>query len=244
MILAYSFATARRVFVQSRRDYKTLLFVMLMPSIVIILLRYSFDGKLEAFESFAPLLLGIIPFLIMFLVTFSAMLREHTSGTMSRLMTLPTSRLAIVLGYALTFSLIGIVQVLIMSFVTLGILDVRVLGGAIPLLIIAVAAVFLGTAFGLLISAFARNESQAMQLIVFVLIPQILICGLFVAREQMVILLQIISAIVPLAYVVDAMRELAVEPEWTMSLTQNLIAIFCFGVIALVFSSLTIRRSE
>lgn len=159
-------------------------------------------------------------------------------------MTLPVSKFDLIFGYALAFSFVGFIQACVVSFVALGLLDVRVIGGALPVLVVSILSTFLGTALGLLVSAFARTEFQAVQLVMPILMPQVLLCGLFVARDKMADWLQAISDFLPLTYSVEAMRETAVNDTWTSDLSRYLVIVFVAGVVALILGSVTIRRQD
>src|SRR5882757_6927266 len=103
-------ATMRRVLLQLRHDPRTVALLVVMPSLLMLLLRYVFDSEAR-FSAIAPALLGIFPFLLMFLVTSITTLRERSSGTLERLMTTPTARIDILLGYAITFGLVALASV-------------------------------------------------------------------------------------------------------------------------------------
>ena len=70
-------------------------------------------------------MVGIFPFSSMFLVTSIAMLRERTTGTLERLMTMPLAKLDILLGYGLAFALVATAQAAITSAVAFGALGPR-----------------------------------------------------------------------------------------------------------------------
>lgn len=236
--------TARRVLKQLSHDPRTLALVLLVPLLLITLLRYVFDGQKLLFNSLAPMILGIFPLLMMFLITSIATLRERTSGTLDRLLTEPIGKGDLIFGYAIAFSLVGLVQACLASAVTLGLLGVVVQGGTLPIIITAVFAAFLGTALGLFVSAFARNEFQAVQLVMPILMPQILLCGLFVARSQMATVLQWLADIFPVTYSVDAMKQVTLHSSWTADLTRDLVIIGGVGVAVLILGAATIRRQE
>jgi len=244
MSLRKTLATTKRVLGQLHHDRRTLGLVLLVPVLLITLLKYVFDGEPRMFNAIAPIILGIFPLLMMFLVTSIATLRERTSGTLDRLMTMPMSKTDLIFGYALAFSLLGLVQACITSFVTLGLLDVTVMGGTLLVLLTATAAAFLGTTLGLFVSAFARNEFQAVQLVMPIIMPQVLLCGLFVARDRMARPLELLSDVFPLTYSVDAMKQVASQTAWTGTLTKDLLIVFGCGVVALFLGSVTIRRQE
>ena len=211
---------------------------------LIILLKYVFQDQPALFSGLAPMLLGIFPMIMMFLVTSIATLRERTSGTLDRLMTMPVGKLDFIFGYALAFALVALVQASIASFVMLGLLDVVVLGGTVPTILGAVTAGLLGTSLGLFVSAFARSEFQAVQFMPAFIFPQLLTCGLFVARDQMAQALQWFSNIMPLTYSVDAMKQVTTHFGWTSELTKDLVIVGAYVITALILASTTIRRQD
>ncbi len=237
-------ATARRVLTQLSHDRRTLALVLLVPCLLLVLLKYVFQGEPRLFNNLAPMMLGIFPLFMMFLVTSIATLRERTTGTLDRLMTQPMSKFDLIFGYALAFSLLGLLQASIASLVTLGLLGVTVMGGTLPVLVVAVAAAFLGTALGLLVSAFATSEFQAVQLVMPILMPQVLLCGLFVARDHMARPLQWLADFLPLTYSVDAMKQVTLNASVTTVLQRDLVVVLGCGILALILGSITIRRQE
>lgn len=244
MSLRKTLATTRRVLSQLRHDHRTLGLMLVVPCLLVTILKYVFDGEPQLFNAIAPMMLGIFPLLMMFLITSITTLRERTTGTLDRLLTGPISKLDFLFGYALAFSLLGFVQACLVSFVTLGLLGVGVAGSTLALIIAAIAAAFLGTALGLFVSAFARSEFQAVELVMPILMPQVLLCGLFVARDHMHTVLQRISDVLPLTYSVDAMKQVTQYDHWTHDLTRDLLIIIGFAVVALILGSITIRRQE
>jgi ABC-2 type transport system permease protein len=157
-------------------------------------------------------------------------------------MTTPMGKLDFIFGYALAFSLLAFVQAVVVGLVALGLLGVVVAGGTVPVLLSAVLAGLLGTSLGLLVSAFARSEFQAVELVMPIIMPQVLLSGLFVPRDQMAKFLQWLSDIFPLTYSVDAMRELTMHVSWTGRLTRDLLVVASCALLALVLGSITIRR--
>jgi ABC-2 type transport system permease protein len=239
-----TFATAQRVLRQLRHDPRTIALILFVPSILMIILRYVFNDNGGGFSVIAPMILGIFPFVVMFLVTSIATLRERTSGTLDRLMTMPMAKLDLIIGYALAFSLLAIAQGLLASAVTIGFLGVSVQGGTFHLLCVAALSGLLGMSLGLFSSAFARSEFQAVQLLPAFIFPQLLICGLFVARDQMAQILQWLADIMPLTYIVDAMKQVTAQTAWTGQLVRDLVIIAAFAVGALVLGAATLRRQR
>lgn len=241
---AKTLATTVRVLDQLKHDRRTLALIFFVPCILLIIMRYVFDSNTVMFDSLAPMILGIFPLTVMFVVTSIAMLRERTTGTLDRLMTMPLSKLDLIFGYALAFMLLAFIQAVLASLVLLGLLGVTVQGGALPLLICAIFAAFLGTALGLLMSAFAKTEFQAEQFLPAFVLPQLLLCGLFVARDLMAEPLQWAANVLPLTYIVDAMKQVTINSSWTTTLTRDLVIVAAFGIVCLVLGAITIHRTR
>jgi ABC-2 type transport system permease protein len=200
-----TFATARRVLTQLRRDPRTLALLLLVPALLVALLRYVFDGRPEIFQRIGAPLLGLFPFVSMFLVTSITMLRERVTGTLERLMTLPLAKGDLLLGYALTFALVAAVQATFVSTVAVALLELDLARSAWLVVALAIGNAVLGMALGLFASAFARTEFQAVQFMPAFVLPQVLLCGLIVPREDMAVVLEAIAYALPLTYAYDAL---------------------------------------
>ena len=238
------FATAGRVLRQLRHDPRTITLIMVVPPVLITLLKYVFDHSPRVFDSIAPMVLGIFPLIIMFIITSIATLRERTGGTLERLMTMPIGKLDFILGYALAFAVLALIQALIASGVVLGLLGVVVLGGTLKVILTAVLAGLLGMSLGLFVSAFATTEFQAVQFMPAFIFPQLLVCGFFAPREQMAKALQWFSDILPMTYITEAMQHITRIAGWGGDFGRNLIVTGGFIVISLVLGAVTLRRQE
>ncbi|MEV5826084.1 ABC transporter permease [Spirillospora sp. NPDC052242] len=241
MNIAITLATTRRILAQLRHDRRTLALLVLVPSVLMILLRYVFDRP-ELFDRVGPMLLGLFPFTIMFIVTSVATLRERTSGTLERLMTMPVGKLDLLLGYALAFGLVALVQVGVVLAISLTWLGLDLTGSLGSLVLVAVLDALLGMALGLFASAFARTEFQAVQFMPAFVLPQALLCGLIMPREQMASWLEAVSAVLPLTYAVEGMQEIAGESGFTGTLAADVAVIAGFTVVALLLGAVTLRR--
>ena len=199
-------ATALRVFAQLRRDPRTVALLMFVPLVLITLLKYMFVDTPSVFDRLGAPLLGLFPFIAMFLVTSITMLRERTGGTLERLMAMPLAKLDLLLGYGIAFATVAAAQATLVSLIAFGLLDLHSAGPRWLVVLLAVSNAILGMALGLFLSAFARTEFQAVQFMPAVVLPQILLCGLIVPREQMARALEIASAFLPLTYAYDALH--------------------------------------
>jgi ABC-2 type transport system permease protein len=234
-------ACARRVLQQLSHDRRSIALIVLMPSVLLLVFRYVYDSTPMVFDRIGPQMLGLFPFIIMFLVTSVTMVRERTSGTLERLLTTPLQRGELIGGYALGFGIAALVQAVVSSAVAIWILGMNVdIPWAIGLF--AVVDAVLGTALGLLMSAFATTEFQAVQFMPLVVVPQILLCGLLQPRDQMPRVLELISDALPLSYATDAFTELSTANGFSSTMSRDLAVLLGFMIVSVALASLTLRR--
>ncbi len=234
-------ATAARVLRQLRRDPRTLALVFVVPAFLLVLFRYVFDAQPATFDRVGGPMVGIFPLVSMFLVTSIAMLRERTTGTLERLMSLPLAKLDLLLGYGIAFALLAIVQASIASAVAFGLLDLDVEGAIWLVFVFAVANALLGMALGLFLSAFAATEFQAVQFMPAVILPQLLLCGLLVPRDKMAPLLEWVSWALPMTYAYDGLAR-ATSGETGARVAVDLAVVVGTILVALALGAATLRR--
>ncbi len=237
-----TFATAWRVLLQLFHDHRTIGLLWLVPTLLLVLLRYMYDNQRDVFDVVGPQLLVIFPFVTMFLVTSVATLRERTQGTLERLLSSPMPKISFILGYALAFVVMASIQISIISVVAFGWLGLDMAGPQWLIVSVALLIAILGVALGLFVSAFARTEFQAVQFMPAFIFPQLLLCGLLVARDSMAGWLRWFSDILPLTYAVEAVKELSAHSAATDTLHKDLLILGCWVAGALILASLTLRR--
>ncbi|WP_447647407.1 ABC transporter permease [Microbacterium forte] len=234
-------ATAARVLGQLRHDPRSIALMLIAPSLLVGLFAWLFSDQDGVFDQFGGAILALFPFIVMFLITSITTLRERRSGTLERLMTTPLGKADFILGYALAFGLMALLQAIITVSFAVGVCGLDVEGELWQLGLVAVVDALLGTALGLLASAFAQTEFQAVQFMPLLVFPQIILGGLFMPRDQMPDVLYAISDWLPLSYAIDTINAVTAGDEgWDVY--RPLLVVVAFGVGALVLASLTLRR--
>lgn len=236
-------STAGRVLAQLRGDPRTVVLMLVVPVALLCLLKWVWADQPELFNAVGLPILGIFPFVTMFLATSVAVLRERQSGTLERLMASPIGKGDLVLGYQIAFGAFATVQALIAAGVALVLLDLNVAGPAWAVIAVAVLVGLLGTALGLGLSAFARNEFQAVQFMPAVVFPQFLLCGLLAPRDDMQPVLSAISDVLPLSYAVDAMDNITTQTGVSSGTWWSMAIVAGFIVASIALGSLTLRRA-
>jgi ABC-2 type transport system permease protein len=234
-------ATAARVLRQVRHDPRTIGLLVLVPCVLMGLLAWIYLDT-PVFDRVGAPLLGVFPFVVMFLVTSIATLRERRTGTLERLLTLPLGKGDLLAGYALAFGALAALQAVVATGFAVGVLGLDVAGNGWLLLVVAVVNSVLGTSLGLFLSAFASSEFQAVQFLPAFVLPQFLVCGLLVPRDQLPTALERLSDVMPLSYAVDAMRTISTQSGGTGDVVRDLAVVLGFAVAALAAGAATLRR--
>jgi ABC-2 type transport system permease protein len=208
-----TWAIAERVLRQLRRDPRTIALLIVVPAVLMVILRYAFDGQPQTFQRIGAPMLGLIPFITLFIVTSIAMLRERTSGTLERLMSMPVGKLDLLGGYGLAFALVALVQTGVLAAVTLGPLGLDTARSPWLLVALALANALLGVAL-----------------------------GLFVARNEMAGWLEAISAVLPLTYAYDALARATGAGDLGARFALDVLVVATVTVAALALGAATLRR--
>jgi ABC-2 type transport system permease protein len=235
-------ATALRVLAQLRRDPRTILLIVGVPCLLETLLKEIFSGRPFVFQHVGTPLLGLFPFVSMFVVTSVTMLRERTSGTLERLMTMPLGKLDLLAGYGVAFALVAVVQATVVSTLAFGALGLHVGGARWAVVALAVGNATLGMSLGLFVSAFATTEFQAVQFMPAVVLPQLLLCGLFVDRADMAHWLRLVSDALPLTYAYNALAAVGGGGPYGTRFAADVAVTLGSVLVALVLGAVTLRR--
>lgn len=241
-------ATTARIAAQLRADHRTVALVLMLPLILITLLYYVMrdapgpPGQPDTFTRIGPTMLAVLPMLLMFIVTSVAMLRERTSGTLERLLTTPLSRWNLLASYGAVFGILAVFQASLLSLLILGPLGVEISGSVWILLLIALLDGLVGVAFGLLASAFARTEFQAVQMMPAFIGPQVFLCGLFAPAEYMPQVLRSISDWLPMTWAVRAAGDVTQHAETSGETWRDMLMLAGLAVALLVLASVSMPR--
>jgi len=236
-----TFATTARVLTQIRHDPRTIALLLVVPSLLIGLVSWIFVDT-DVFARIGPAMIALFPFIVMFLVTSITTLRERRTGTLERLLAMPMGKGDFIVGYALAFGLLGLVQSAIAVSFAVWVCGLDIAGSIWLLFAVAVADALLGTTLGLLASAFARTEFQAVQFMPALVFPQILLGGIFVPRSQMPDVLHAIGDWLPLSHAIDALDAVANGTHDDAWVWARIAFLGAWIVGAVVVGALTLRR--
>jgi ABC transporter DrrB family efflux protein len=232
-------ATAGRVLSQLRRDPRTVAMMVLLPMLLVGLFAWIMPAR--QFAAIGPILIALFPFVVMFIVTSIATLRERTSGTLERLLTTPLRKAELLFGYEVAFGLVALVQAILVVAFAVYVCGLDIAGSLWVVGGMAVLNALMGTALGLLASAFARTEFQAVQFMPVFVFPQMALGGVFMPRSQMPDVLSAISNWLPLSYSIEAVQH-ATTGITGWDLNRPLLVLVGVTLLALLLGSLTLPR--
>ena len=235
-------ATCKRVLRQLGHDKRTLGLLFIVPVVLLGLLAWIYSATPLVFDVIGPPLLAIFPFITMFLVTSITMQRVRSGGTLERLLATRLGKLDIIVGYGLSFGLLAIIQAAVASFAAVYLFGMDINGPIWALLLIALFDALLGAALGLLASAFARSEFQAVQFMPAIVLPQILLCGLIMPVASLPDALQVVAHLLPLTYAVEAMQLVARQASVSSEYLVDIMVVAGFIVVAILLGAATLRR--
>jgi len=210
-------AVAHRVVSQFRRDHRTIALLLVAPVVVLSLVGSIWGSRAipgsdrTVLDDLAPALIAFFAFFFIFLLSAVSFLRERTSGTLERLLATPLRRGELVAGYLAGFGLFALLQALVILVFTVVVLKIHYRGSVATIFFIEAVLVVGAVSLGLAVSAFARNELQAVQFVPLILLPQVFLSGLLVPVDQLPDLLRPLAAALPLTYANEALRSVMID---------------------------------
>jgi ABC transporter DrrB family efflux protein len=238
--LRRTLGVSARVMTQIRNDKRTLGLMMLVPSLLIGLLSWMLDSQ-KTFDHVGPSLVGLFPFTVMFLLTSVTTLRERRSGTLERFLTMPLRKGEFVLGYALAFGGLAVIQALITLSFAVYVCGLTITGETWQLIVVAICNALMGMSLGLMASAFANTEFQVVQLMPTFIFPQIMLGGVFVPRENLPNVLKAISDWLPLSHAIQALNDLT-NGSSSADIQTEIWVLVAWVVGAISVGALTLKR--
>lgn len=241
-------ATTTRIVRQLAADHRSVAMILVVPVVVISLMYFMFQdaphrpGGPTPFNNACLILLGLFPLFVMFIITSITMQRERASGTLERILTTPLRRLDLLMAYGTAFSAAAVAQAVVACAVSFWLLGFTTAGSPVWVFVIAIFNAILGVGLGLLFSAFARTEFQAVQFIPLVMVPQLLLAGVLVPRSAMPDWLQWISNVLPASYALEALQQVGAHSGLTATTVRDMSVVLGFAVASMCLAAATLRR--
>jgi ABC-2 type transport system permease protein len=195
-------------------------------------------------DALAPLLVGLFSFFFVFLLTSVSFLRERSQGTLERVLVTPLSKAELVLGYVLGFVLFALLQSIVILLFVLGVLRVHHTGNLGLLFLVSLVLTVAGVNMGIFASAFARNELQVVQFIPLLLVPQVLLGGLFFSVATLPVVLKQLAYVMPLTYANFALKDVMLKGFGFGDVWPDVLFLAGFATLMVAGAALSLRQER
>jgi ABC-2 type transport system permease protein len=232
---------AQRIIFQLIRDRRTIVLLVVVPLVIASLVGVTVPDK-KVLDYTVPSMLAILILFFGFILTGISFLRERSQGTLERLMASPVSKLDIMGGYLLGFLLFALIQTMILFFYNTYVFDVSFSGDLWQILVFLILIGISAVCLGIFFSVLARNEFQMMQFIPLIILPQIVLCGLFLPVSEMPNYLQWLAKALPLTYGVEGIKALMVQGQSLLDIGKDVGVLAGYAIGLLILAALTLRR--
>src|SRR6185312_7486295 len=195
-------------------------------------------------DAFAPLLIAVFSFFFVFLLTSVAFLRERSQGTIERLLVAPLTRTELVLGYVFGFTLFALAQSAVILLYVIFVLRVHYAGNPFVIFLVTALLTIGGVNLGIFISAFARNELQIVQFIPLVIVPQVLLGGLFFPVKTLPVVLYQLANVLPLTYANVALQGVMLKGFGVADILGDLLFLIGFALLMVLLAAFSLRQEK
>jgi len=204
--------------------------------------RLLFNPNLESVNFFVPGLIGIILQLVTVFLTAFAIVRERERGTLEQLLVTPVSKGGLILGKLLPYTVIGFGQTGLVLLLMVFLFGVPIHGSVA--LLLTLSGVFLVPALGIgiVISTFAKNQGEAMQMSLMVMLPSILLSGFIFPRESMPAVIYLIGLLIPATYYLEILRGIILRGAGIAALWDETLVLIGFGIFLMMLSALRFKK--
>ena len=184
-----------------------------------------------------PGLMGVILTMTMILFTAVALVRERERGNLGLLINTPVSSVELMVGKVIPYIVIGMLQLALILGVGRLLFDVPVRGSVVDLYLAATAFVAANLTLGLLISTAAKTQFQAMQMMVFILLPSILLSGFMFPFDGMPSFAQYIGEALPNTHFIRLTRGIMLREARLNEMLPDLLYLIGFTLVAMIIAA-------
>ncbi|MHB8781282.1 MAG: ABC transporter permease [Candidatus Geothermincolia bacterium] len=193
-------------------------------------------------DSLVPGIVVLVVFLLALQLTLLAFVGERSSGTLSRLLTTPIKPTSVVGGYAVAFSIVGALQSVILLTIGVLVFKISIIGNVLLAFVVIVLLAIVSQSVGILLSSLARDESHAIQMMTFVVMPTFLLAGVFWPLEAIPGWLRPLAYAVPPTYAVNACRSVMLRGWSASQIWVELVALTAFALLLLTAAVWSVKK--
>jgi ABC-2 type transport system permease protein len=197
-------------------------------------IRVWFNPELKSKNFIIPGLTGVIMMAICSVMTALSVSKEKETGTLEQLISTPITSLELLLGKLLPYLAVGLVDLALVVGAAVLIFDVPFRGSYINLFITSLIFLIGSLSWGLFVSVVAKSQIQASQIsVISAFLPSFLLSGFIYPIENMPVVLQALTFIVPARYFVEVLKGLFLQGVGLTVLWPQVLALVLYAVLVL-----------
>ena len=195
-------------------------------------------------DFFVPGIMAFVVFMLTTLLTLISFVGERTSGNMERLQSTPLRESELVVGYAIAFSIIGMLQTVVLLTIGVTVFHIMIVGNIVLAFAVIALLAIVSLSLGILLSSLAKRESQAIQFFPLIVLPTFLLAGIFWPMEAIPQWLRPLSYLIPPSYAVDATRSVMLRGWGIGDIWVDIVALCGFAAAFLGMAILSLKRGR
>lgn len=205
-------------------------------------IRVLYNPEIKSVNYMIPGVIGMLLVLTTLLLTAAALVRERERGTLEQLIVMPVRRYELILGKILPFILIGLINIVLAVVVGTLWFNVPLRGSILLLFALTMVFVFTNLGLGLFISTVSKTQQQAMTSAYFIMFPSMLLSGMVYPIESMPKIIQYITYLIPLRYLLTIVRGIFLKGAGFRELWQDTLILAVYGLVIFVLSILRFQK--
>lgn len=213
-----------------------------MPQAIDLRSRVWYNPNMSSTYFNVPGLIGVILQTVTLMLTSFSIVREREKGTLEQLIVTPITKMELMIGKVIPYVIIGFIDIVLALGLSIFWFKVPVSGSILLLLFFSVIFLFSALGIGLLISTVSKSQLQAMQMSMFMIMPNVLLSGYMFPREAMSKAIQLVSNIFPLTYFINVLRGIILKGNNLGMLFEEFIILVIFGVVVLSLATVKFKK--
>ena len=202
--------------------------VITNPNNGLVNTKLLYNPQMKSAYNFVPAIMGTLLMLVCAMMTSISIVREKERGTMEVLLVSPVRPILIIIAKVIPYLVLAFIILIVILLMANSLLGVPLQGSVFWIFVISTIYILLALSLGLLVSNIAKTQLVALLLSAMVLLmPIVMLSGMFFPIESMPKVLQYVSAIIPTRYYTCAMRKLMIMGVGVRQVMHEMIVLIC-----------------
>lgn len=202
--------------------------VITNPNNGLVNTKLLYNPQMKSAYNFVPAIMGTLLMLVCAMMTSISIVREKERGTMEVLLVSPVRPILIIIAKVIPYLVLAFIILIVILLMANSLLGVPLQGSVFWIFLISTIYILLALSLGLLVSNIAKTQLVALLLSAMVLLmPIVMLSGMFFPIESMPKVLQYVSAIIPTRYYTSAMRKLMIMGVGVRQVMHEMMVLIC-----------------